>query len=94
MRSKRTYLVTLRQAEEGGFTVEVPALPGCVSQGETYEEALTNIRQAITAYLEELEEGELNPEAPVLITTVEVEVPRAATTAHARSDANRLLQDA
>ena len=89
MRSKRTYLVTLRQAEEGGFTVEVPALPGCVSQGETYEEALTNIRQAITAYLEELEEGELNPEAPVLITTVEVEVPRAATTAHARSDAKR-----
>ena len=89
MKSKRTYLVTLRQAEEGGFTVEVPALPGCVSQGGTYEEALANIRQAIVAYLEELEEGELNPEAPVFATTVEVEVPRAAATAHTQSSAKR-----
>ena len=89
MKSKRTYLVTLRQAEEGGFTVEVPALPGCVSQGGTYEEALANIRQAIVAYLEELEEGELNPEAPVFVTTVDVEVPQAAATAHAKPGAKR-----
>lgn len=71
------YLVTLREAEEGGYTVEVPALPGCISQGESYEEALANIREAIVAYLEELGD-ELNPNQQVLITEVEVEVPAPA----------------
>jgi len=37
----------------GGFSVEVPALPGCVSQGETLEEAVNNIREAIELYLED-----------------------------------------
>jgi predicted RNase H-like HicB family nuclease len=68
------YLITLREAEEGGYTVEVPALPGCISQGDTYEEALTNIREAIVAYLQELGD-DLNPNQPVLITEVEVELP-------------------
>jgi len=68
------YLVTLREAEEGGYTVEVPALPGCISQGDSYEKALANIREAITAYLEELED-DLNPDQQVLITEVEVELP-------------------
>ena len=71
------YLVTLREAEEGGYTVEVPALPGCISQGESYEKALANIREAITAYLEELED-DLNPDQQVLITEVEVELPSPA----------------
>jgi antitoxin HicB len=53
-RERIKYLVTLREAEEGGYTVEVPALPGCISEGATYEEALANIREAIVAYLEEL----------------------------------------
>jgi len=68
------YLVTLREAEEGGYTVEVPALPGCISQGDSYEEALANIREAIVAYLAELEDG-LNPDQQVLITEVVVELP-------------------
>jgi predicted RNase H-like HicB family nuclease len=42
--------------EEGGFTVEVPDLPGCVSEGETFEEAEENIQEAIGLYLETLEE--------------------------------------
>ncbi len=66
------YLVALREAEEGGYTVEVPALPGCVSEGESYEEALANIREAIELYLEEVGD-ELNVNARVLITEVEVE---------------------
>jgi predicted RNase H-like HicB family nuclease len=41
--------VTLEPTEDGWFVVECPALPGCVSQGATEEEALTNIREAITA---------------------------------------------
>ncbi len=43
--------VKLERAEDGWFVVECPALPGCVSQGQTEEEALTNIREAITAWL-------------------------------------------
>ncbi len=66
------YLVTLREAEEGGYTVEVPALPGCVSEGDSYEEALANIREAIELYLEEVGD-ELNVNPRVLITEVEVE---------------------
>lgn len=38
-------------SEDGGFTVYVPSLPGCISEGDTYEEALANIREAIELYL-------------------------------------------
>ena len=41
----------VHDAEEGGFLAEVPALPGCVSQGETMDELLVNIRGAIQAWL-------------------------------------------
>jgi len=50
------YKVVLEPQEEGGYTVFVPTLPGCVSQGETAEEALVNIREAIEVYLESLKE--------------------------------------
>ena len=43
--------VVVHEAEEGGFWAEVPALPGCVSPGETMEELLANIREAIGAWL-------------------------------------------
>jgi predicted RNase H-like HicB family nuclease len=45
------YEVVLRSAEEGGYTAFVPALKGCWSEGETEEEALDNIRDAIREYL-------------------------------------------
>jgi predicted RNase H-like HicB family nuclease len=48
--------VVLEPSDEGGFTVYVPALPGCISEGETEEEALKNIREAIELYLENYEE--------------------------------------
>jgi len=44
--------VVLEKQEEGGFTVHVPSLPGCISQGETKAEALKNIKEAIELYLE------------------------------------------
>ena len=50
------YKVVLEPQEEGGYTVFVPTLPGCVSQGETAEEAMSNIREAIEVYLESLKE--------------------------------------
>jgi predicted RNase H-like HicB family nuclease len=50
------YSVIVRKAEENGYWVEVPALPGCYSQGETVEETLDNAREAIELYLEVLKE--------------------------------------
>lgn len=46
------FKIILEEAEEGGYVVYVPSLPGCVSQGETREEALENIREAIEVYLD------------------------------------------
>jgi predicted RNase H-like HicB family nuclease len=48
------YRVILEQDEDGVFVAEVPALPGCISQGATRAEALTNIQEAVEAYLESL----------------------------------------
>ena len=42
----------LEPSDEGGYTVIVPTLPGCISEGESREEALANIREAIELYLE------------------------------------------
>ncbi|AFK22077.1 type II toxin-antitoxin system HicB family antitoxin [Pyrococcus sp. ST04] len=50
------FKVILEPQPEGGYVAYVPALPGCVSQGETEEEALENIKEAIELYLEVLEE--------------------------------------
>ncbi len=44
--------VVLEPADEGGYTVFVPSLPGCISEGDTKAEALTNIIEAIELYLE------------------------------------------
>lgn len=46
------FKVVLEPQEEGGYTAYVPSLPGCISQGETIEEALKNIKEAIELYLE------------------------------------------
>jgi predicted RNase H-like HicB family nuclease len=46
----------LEPSDEGGFTVYVPSLPGCISEGDTEEEALANIKVAIELYLEPVEE--------------------------------------
>ena len=48
--------ILFEPSDEGGFTVYVPALPGCISEGDTLEEARQNIREAIELYLEPAEE--------------------------------------
>ena len=48
--------VILEPSEEGGYTVFVPSLPGCISEGDTRELALRNIQEAIELYLEPVEE--------------------------------------
>jgi predicted RNase H-like HicB family nuclease len=50
------YSVVVHEAGEGGYWIEVPALPSCYSQGETVEEALDNVKEAIELYLEALRE--------------------------------------
>ena len=47
------YTVVLEKEADGGYVVTVPALPGCVSQGDSREEALTNIREAIQLYVDD-----------------------------------------
>ena len=48
--------VYLEPSEEGGYTVIVPSLPGCISEGETREEAIENIKEAIQLYLEPVDD--------------------------------------
>ena len=46
----------LEPSDEGGYTVIVPSLPGCISEGETKEEAIDNIKEAIELYLEPVDD--------------------------------------
>ena len=63
--------VILYPGEDDYFVVEVPSLPGCISQGKSREEALTNIEEAISLYIEVLEErGESVPEDKVEVVLV------------------------
>ncbi|MBI4234545.1 MAG: type II toxin-antitoxin system HicB family antitoxin [Chloroflexi bacterium] len=67
------YSVILHQAEEGGLWVEVPALPGCYSQGESVAEALANVEEAIALYLQVLrEEGRPLPRDDEIVFRVSV----------------------
>lgn len=51
------FTVVYEQEPDGGYVVTVPALPGCVSQGDNRQEAAVNIREAIEAYLEALQKA-------------------------------------
>jgi len=51
--AKMRYTVVLEQESDGGYVASVPALPGCVSQGDTRAQALANIREAIELYIED-----------------------------------------
>ncbi|KAF5081910.1 MULTISPECIES: type II toxin-antitoxin system HicB family antitoxin [Methanoculleus] len=68
------FTVVIQKAEEGGFWAEVPALPGCYSQGETVEETMENIREAIEGHVEALrQEGQGVPlEEDLIIGRVRV----------------------
>lgn len=56
---KKNFHIVLEKQEEGGYTVYIPELPGCISQGETEKEALQNIKEAMELYLEELEASKM-----------------------------------
>jgi predicted RNase H-like HicB family nuclease len=59
--------IVLEPSDEGGFTALAPSLPGCISEGNTREEALANIKEAIELYLEPVEDDLLSlPKAEVI----------------------------
>ena len=60
--------VVLEPSEEGGYTTYVPSLPGCISEGDTKEEALANVREAIALYLEPIEDDQILTEKPTSMT--------------------------
>jgi predicted RNase H-like HicB family nuclease len=66
------YRVSISQDEDGKFVAEVPTLPGCISQGTTRAEALTNIKEAIAGYIESLEEHGDPVPPPISEEVVEV----------------------
>jgi predicted RNase H-like HicB family nuclease len=68
----RNYVVVIHEDPEGGFWGEVPALPGCYSQGETVEELKHNIREAIAGVVEVLREQGQEPDSTVQILDVAV----------------------
>jgi predicted RNase H-like HicB family nuclease len=72
----RTYPVVIEREKEGYF-VTCPTLHGCSTQGDTIEEALTNIREAIEVYVESLlaDKEEVPMSDLVSLTTIEVQVP-------------------
>lgn len=73
MAEAHEFEVILQPEEEGGFSVSVPRLPGCASQGETREEALSMIKEAIEGYLESLAAHD-DPIPPVDVERVTVGV--------------------
>ena len=64
--------VIVEQDEAGYYVAEVPALPGCLSQGKTYEEAITNIKEAIEGFILTLEEDNIPVPADHLDTMLVV----------------------
>lgn len=73
---RKSFRVILEPNELGGYTVTVPSLPGCISEGDTREEALANIKEAIELYIESLQaDGEPIPtEESIEEAVVEVAV--------------------
>ena len=67
-----TFAVVIHEEPAGGFWAEVPALPGCYSQGETVEELLENIREAMSGVLEVLREQGQEPESNIRVLEIAV----------------------
>ena len=75
MKNEYSFTVAIEPCGEGGYFGTCPALPGCHVQGETYEETLSELKEAIKAMIQDyLEDGEAPPSGDVSVTTVKVAV--------------------
>ena len=74
-----SYTVMYQKAQEGGFIAFVPALSGCHTQGETFEETESNVREAIELYIESItaDNKEIPDESTVLQSTIQIQYPLA-----------------
>ncbi|MCG2712828.1 MAG: type II toxin-antitoxin system HicB family antitoxin [Candidatus Omnitrophica bacterium] len=71
----KRFKVIIEPESGGGYSVHVPALPGCASQGETIEETISNIKEAIELYIWSLKEDKLPiPDSDIEVELREVEV--------------------
>lgn len=69
------YTAVFEPEKTGGYSVEIPALPGCISQGETFEDAVSNIREAAELYLEDMKDSEIpREEKPIVVSPIEVAI--------------------
>lgn len=76
---RRYTLLLIPDPEEGGYTVRVPAVPGCVTEGDTLEEAIAMAREAIAGWLEAARQnGEPIPEETAPVQMIAIDVDTAA----------------
>ena len=69
------YTAVFEPEDVGGYSVTIPVLPGCVSQGENFEEALKNIKEAAELYLDDLKESEIpKEEKPIVVSPIQVTI--------------------
>lgn len=67
------YTAVFEPESTGGYSVTIPALIGCISQGETFEEAIKNIKEAAELYLEDLKESEIPQQnRSIVVSPIEV----------------------
>jgi antitoxin HicB len=75
---KKIYQFTavFEKNEDGGYTVTVPSLPGCISEGDNFDEALKNIKEAITLYLEVMKKDKekIKEEEEIIFAPVKVKI--------------------
>jgi antitoxin HicB len=75
---KKVYQFTaiFEKNEDDGYTVTVPSLPGCISEGDTFDEALKNIKEAIVLYLEVMKKDKekIKEEEEIIIAPVKVKI--------------------
>ena len=72
--TKREFYVLIEKGEDGYLIADVPELPGCHTQGETKEELLANIKEAIELYLEVQDERYLSEFSPTIVSVEKVKV--------------------
>jgi len=71
------YTAIFESQEEGGYTATIPSLPGCISEGDTFEEALKNIKEAAGLYLEVIQKRKeeiITEEKGVIVAPVQLEI--------------------
>jgi predicted RNase H-like HicB family nuclease len=77
----RFSVILTPNTEEGGYTGECPAIPGCISEGDTVEEAQANMKEAIEGCLETMaaQHQSLPSDGTVIVATVDADIPEPVT---------------